>query len=525
MAYRVLVTEKIADEGLKAIRSKGYEVDTKYDLSPEELISVIEPYDAMIVRSNTFVNKELLEAAKNLKIIGRAGVTVDNIDLDAAAQNNVIVCNAPTSNIISAAEHTMALMLACARLVPQANASMHRGEWTRHSFTGIELYGKTLAIIGLGRVGSAVAERAKAFGMNLIAYDPYCSPERALEFDVTLYDSLDGILSEADIITVHLPRTSDTLGMFGPKEFASMKNGVILINSARGGIYDIESLADFVAAGKIAAAAIDVFEEEPCIDSPLHDLENVILTPHISAVTKEAQIAAGEQIAEYIWSGLEGSIVPTAINASNLPPEVLDEVRPYVPACKMMGKISLQMLGHMPKRIRLSLEGTLANCAYGPLIAGLLDGVISYKQTGGISTSSAMAMAKRHGIDIDIKNRENAEEYTSAISIIADDIEIACTLYGKEKRPRIISLQKYKIDIAPTVQSLIFEYVDNPGRIGTIGAILGESNINITTMQIGTKPETQCALVYLNIEGEFTQDVMDKLRNSIDLKNMWYITI
>ena len=250
MPAKVLITERIAQEGIDAITSKGYDVDVRLDLTEDALIDIIEPYDALVIRSATKITSRLLDAAKNLKIIGRAGVTVDNIDLDAAAEHGVIVCNAPTSNIISAAEHTMALMLAAARHVAQANESMHSGKWERHEFQGIELYGKTLAIFGLGRVGSAVATRAAAFGMRLIAYDPYCSPERAGELDVELYEDMNDVIKEADIITVHLPRTSDTLGMFTAKEFAAMKNGVILINSARGGIYDVDSLADFVAAGK-----------------------------------------------------------------------------------------------------------------------------------------------------------------------------------------------------------------------------------------------------------------------------------
>lgn len=525
MPAKVLITERIAQEGIDAIASKGYDVDVRLDLSEDELIDIIEPYDALVIRSATKITSELLDAAKALKIIGRAGVTVDNIDLEAAAAHDVIVCNAPSSNIVSAAEHTMALMLAAARRVPQANASMHAGEWERHEFQGIELYGKTLAIFGLGRVGSAVAVRAAAFGMRLIAYDPYCSPERAQELDVELYENVDDVIEEADIITVHLPRTSDTLGMFGPKQFAAMKNGVILINSARGGIYDIDSLADFVAAGKIAAAAIDIFEEEPCTDSPLHELDNVILTPHISAVTKEAQVNAGCQIAEYIWAGLEGSIVPTAINATSLPPEVIDRIRPYIPACKMMGRIVHEISGRVPKNLEVVLEGDVAEEGVEPLLVGAIDGMITYKQVSPVDSADAISLAARHGIKTMSSSKDSAGEYASAVRIKADDMEIASTLYGIDRLPRIISILGYKIDIAPGKRSLIFEYVDGPGRIGVIGRILGDAGINITTMQIGTKPEERCALVYMNIEGDIDDDVMETLRNSIDLKNVWSINL
>lgn len=525
MAKKVLVAEEVADEAISALKARGYEVDVRTDLSPEELQEVIAPYDALVVRSATKVTKELLEAAENLKVVGRAGVTVDNIDLEAAADHGIIVCNAPNSNIISAAEHTMGLMLAAARMIPQANESVHRGEWHRHRFMGTELYGKTLAIFGLGRVGSAVAERAAAFGMYLIAYDPYCSEERAASLDVQLYDNIDDILAQADFITVHLPRTADTLGMFGRKEFSKMKTGVVLINSARGGIYDVEALADFVAAGKIGAAAIDVFEDEPCHDSPLHELGNVIITPHISAVTREAQVRAGEQIAEYVWQGLEGSIVPTAINPTVLPPEVIDDLRPYARAAKMMGGMLVDFLGHTPKSLTITLEGTISDADPDMIIAGVVDGIVAYKNIGTPSIGETMERAERHGITISVQSDFNARGFSSAVRIQADEAEVACTLYGLDKVARLINVMGYDTDITPAQQSLIFEYVDAPGRVGVIGTVLGEANINITTMQIGTKPAEKCALVYMNVEGDVNEDVLAKLREAVDLKNIWHLTM
>ena len=325
---KVLVADRIAKEGIDVLRDKGYDVDVKLDLTEDELAAQIAPYDAIVVRSATPVTRRVIEAAENLKIIGRAGVGVDTIDLDAATERGVIVCNAPTSNIMSAAEHTMALMLACARQLPQANASMHEGKWERSKFLGKELYEKTLAIFGLGRIGGLVAERARAFGMHLVGYDPYCSPERAEQLGVALYDNMEELLPLADFITVHLPKTDETIGMFGPEQYAAMKDGVILVNVARGGIYNIDSLADFLAAGKIGAAGIDVFEDEPCTQSPLHEFPNAILTPHLGAYTYEAQRRAGVQIADYIAAGLEGSVVPTALNMAPVPPEVMDAVGP-----------------------------------------------------------------------------------------------------------------------------------------------------------------------------------------------------
>ncbi len=525
MAKKILVAEKIADEGVEALRKRGYDVDVMCDLTHDQLKDVIAPYDALIVRSSTHVDADLLDAADNLEIIGRAGVTTDNIDVEAASARGVIVCNAPTSNIVSAAEYTMALMLAAARQIPQANASMHAGEWNRGSFMGAELLGKTLAIFGLGRVGGLVAERARAFDMKIVGYDPYCSSDRASKLGVVMYSSVADVVPLADFITVHLPRTTDTIGMFGAEEFAAMKDGVILVNAARGGIYDEDVLADFVAAGKVAAVALDVYEEEPCTHSALHEFDNALLTPHIAAVTHDAQVRAGLQIAEYVWEGLEGSIVPTAINVSTLPPEMLDVVGPYVPACKMMGSAVAQIDGAIPQTLSVEMAGPIFKEDCPMLVAGVLDGILSYRESSTVSAENVDAIAARHGISVQSSRLPDAQEYASTVRVVADDVEIAVTLFGVEQTARIVSLLGYKIDIVPGEQSLVFEYVDAPGRIGTIGTILGAAGVNITTMQIGTKPAEQCALVYVNVEGEVTQEVLDELRDAIDLKNLWVLDL
>lgn len=522
---KVLVTEQVAREAIDALTGRGCEVDVKLDLSPDELIKTIPPYDALIVRSATKVTPELLDAAENLKVIGRAGVTVDNIDIESCGEHNVVVCNAPTSNIISAAEHTMALMLAAARNVVPASNLVHSGEWKRHEFMGTELYGKTLAIFGLGRIGSLVAERAKAFGMNVIAYDPYCSIERAQAVDVELVDNVDEAIEAADVISVHLPRTSDTIKMFGPDEFAKMRTGVILINAARGDIFDLDSLADFVAAGKIGAVALDVFSEEPCYSSPMHEFENTVLTPHISAVTAEAQVRAGQQIAQYVWDALEGAIVPTSITATAVPPEVIGYLRPYTNACRYMGKILLQILGKLPKTLRLTLEGSLADLDGNVLSAGLLDGFMEYEHGRTSSVNDVLERAERHGINLVWTTNEHTSDYSSAVRVKADNAEISMTIFGTDMAPRIISLMGYSIDIAPAQNSLIFEYADGPGRIGVIGTILGDAGINITTMQIGTKPEEKCSLVYINVEGDVTDAICDQLKEAIDFKNLWRISL
>ena len=421
MTKKILVTEDLVQEGIDSLTEHGYEVDMLIDPTAEELASAIAPYDALIVHPNTVVDSSLLDAAENLRIIGRAGVTVDNIDIEAASERGVIVCNAPNSNVISAAEHTMALLLAAARHIPEASASMHEGQWRRADFMGSELFGKTLAIFGLGRVGGLVAERAAAFGMNLIGHDPYCSPERALHLGVTLYDDMAPVLAQADFITVHLPRTVSTLGMFGADEFAAMKDGVVLVNAARGGIFNMDALADFVAAGKIAAVAVDSFEAEPCTDSPLHEFENAILTPHLSPMTHEAQRRASTQIAEYVEAGLEGGMVATAVNLSPLPPEVFDAIGPYVHACKMMGSMASQILGHTPKSLKVELAGGLADADPAPLLAAVLDGGLSYRRLGAFSAANAESVASQHGISVTTASVRDAGEYASSVRIVADE--------------------------------------------------------------------------------------------------------
>ena len=526
MTKKVLVTERLAEAGLAVLRDKGCEVDVKLKMTPEELIETVPGYDALIVRSATKVTAEVVEAADRLRIIGRAGVGVDNVDVEAATEHGIIVCNAPTSNIVSAAEHAIGLMLACARKVPQANASMHEGVWERGKYTGVELYEKTLAIFGLGRIGGLVAERARAFGMRLVGYDPYCSPERAEQLGVTLYDDVDAIVPLADFITVHLPKTKQTIGMFGPDQYARMKDGVILVNAARGGIYNVDSLADFLAAGKIGAVGLDVWENEPCTGSPLHEFPNAILTPHLGASTKEAQLRAGVQTAEYVAAGLAGSIVPTAVNMAPVPPEVMDAVGPYVPACQMMGSMLAQIHGEVPQYLKLTAAGSLADADPSILVAGTVKGLLSYQGRATVTPVNADAVAQRHGIKVETQARPDADGYASTVAVMADGTEVACTRGDAAQTARLVSLLGYKIDIAPGRQSLIFEYVDAPGRMGTIGTILGEAGINITTMQIGAKPADRCALVYMNVEGEVDDAVLSRLRAEIpELKNLWYVKL
>lgn len=524
MDKKVLITEVIDNIGIAMLEQDGIQVDVKLDLTKQELIEVIGDYDALILRSGTIVDREVIEAAKRLRVIGRAGTSVNNVDLEAATEQGITVCNAPYSNIISCAELTMGLLLACARNLPQANASMHAGLWNRNRFVGSILHGKTLAIIGLGRVGGLVAERALAFGMRVIAYDDFCNKERAAQLGVSLCDTIDDALSQADFITVHLPKTKRTIGLFGPEQIAKMKDGVVLIDTAQGGIYNIDSLADFMAAGKIAAVGIDAFETEPCYDSPLHSFKNAIITPHISAATHEAQFEAARLIAEYVKLGLAGSIVPTALNGAPLDAEAKTVVGPYLPVCQMMGSMIDQTQQGIPQDMKIIASQSIDEEDMPILASGVLKGLFSYKNIGSITPENAESIAVGHGIKLSYGMTSETRGYSSRVEVCTPKGQIACTLAGEGSIGRIVSFNNYLLDIAPASQSLIFEYVDAPGRMGVIGTILGESGINITTMQIGKKPEEECALVFLNVVGNVDDEVLARLREGIyDLKNMWHI--
>lgn len=524
-AKRVLVTENISEIGLRTMREAGLDVEVRLYPSPEELVALICEYDALVVRALTKVTREVIEAGTRLAIIGRSGVGVDNIDIAAATERGIVVANVANSTIMSAAEMAMAQLLACARQLPQANASMHAHSWRRAPFTGVELYEKTLAIFGLGRVGSLVAERARAFGMKLIAYDPYCSVERAAQLGVALFDNMQDVLAEADFITIHLPLTSETANMFGPDQFAMMKDGVILVNVARAGIVNIKSLADFIAAGRVRAAGIDMHDTEPCRESPLHEFEQALLTPRLGGSTEEARERASLGIAQSVIAALSGAVVPGALNVAPISAESADLVGPYVPACQSMGRMLAQLEGRIPRNLVLTTAGNLAHADSSSLAAATLSGMFSMGNYGSVSAANVGVVARRHGVQIDTDTQSDAHGFESFVSVEADGFQIGCTLVGRNSSMRIISLMGYQLEISPAGRALIFEYVDAPGRIGTIGTILGAAGVNITTMQIATKPAERCALVYMNVEGEVTREVLDELRANLPLKNMWSIAL
>jgi len=525
---KVLVAEKIAPSGIEKLREQ-FEVDVKTDLKPEQLVATIPGYDALIVRSATKATREVIEAGSDLKIIGRAGVGVDNVDVQAATERGIIVCNAPTSNVISAAEQTLALILASARSTPQANASMKLGKWERSKFTGSELYDKTLAIFGLGRIGSLVAERARSFGMRLIGFDPYTTPERAHAMGVELIEKVEDILPQADFITVHLPKTKETIGMFGAEQFAMMKDGVRLVNTARGGIYQTDPLVEALRSGKVGSAAIDVFEVEPCTDSPLIEFPNAILTPHLGASTEEAQDRAGEQIAEYVGMGLRGEMVPTAVNIAPVAPEVFEKVGPYLGLAEDLGK----MLAHLARGGMDSLDiltiGGLAETDTRILKTAVLKGMLAVVGADSVNFVNADYYAEQRGITVTETKRVETHDYVSMICVRASTssgpVDIAAALVGKKNAPRIVSIFGYDLDMIPGRIMAFFKYEDKPGVIGKVGTHLGKAGINIALMQVGRHEAGGTALMGIVVDSPIAPELLDHILAEAGIEDAWSVEL
>lgn len=525
MSLKVLVTDKIAECGIDYLREKALEVDVRLNLSTQELIELVPRYDALIVRSRTKVTREVIEAGVNLKVIGRAGLSTDDIDIEAASEHGIIVCNVPESNITSVAEMAMCLMLMCARKAGQAYVGMQNGQWNREQYTGIELFGKTLLIVGLGRYGGKVASRARAFGMNVIAYDPYCSTDRATQLGVKLCSTLHEGIPQADVISLHLPKTAETTGMIGPNEFALMKTGVILLNVSYAGTYNVKSMADFIAAGKIASVGIDVYDDEPCTDSVLLEFPQAVLMPHLGPETEDAHNECSIQIAKYVYDGLSGRLVPTAVNLSQVPAEIVDAIGPYIHACEAAGTVLGQLLPSIPRQLCLNTAGDLAKNDTTSLMAATLKGLLSSKEVESITTTNYEVMARCHGISMHSTTSITRLGYSSLVDVSADDASISMVVPEHGSAMRLVSFLGYDIDIVPTRNSLVLEYVDAPGRIGVIGTVLGNAGVNITTMQIGTKPAEKLALVYLNVDDQVPAEAVEEIAQKIELTRSWQISL
>jgi D-3-phosphoglycerate dehydrogenase len=523
---RVLVTEPLSDRGLDLLREE-HEVDVRTDLAGGDLAEAIAGYDALVVRSQTKVDAAVVEAGANLKVIARAGIGLDNVDVEAATRRGVMVVNAPQSNILSAAEHTIALLLALARNVARADATLRSGEWDRERLQGVELHGKTLGIIGLGRVGTMVAQRALAFGMPLIAYDPYVSRERARELSIELMPDLGALLVQSDFVTVHLPRTAETEGLIGERELALMKEGARIVNTARGGIVDEEALAGALRSGRLGGAALDVFSEEPVTEHPLFELSNTVVTPHLGAATREAQDKAGAAIAEMVRLALRGEFVPYAVNVAAA--EVTEQVRPFLPLTERLGRILTGLAEAPMRRLAVDYVGRVAEADTRVLTLAAVKGALTGVVHEPVSYVNAPAIARERGLEVSERRSPESQDYVNLVvvraSTEAGDVAVGGTLVGPRNAERLVRVYDFDIDIAPADHMVFFRYEDRPGVIGAVGTILGEAGINIASMEVGRKEAGGLALMCLTVDSPIPPEVLDRMVEAVGMKSARQVTL
>jgi D-3-phosphoglycerate dehydrogenase len=506
---RVLVTEKIADGGLERLRAAGHEVDVRLDVTPEDLPDAVRGAHALIIRSATKVTRPVLEAGTELVVVGRAGIGLDNVDVEAATERGVMVVNAPQSNTLSAAEHTMALLLSQARNVPQAHAALQEGRWERSRWEGVELSDKTLGIIGLGRIGKLVAQRALAFGMRLVAYDPYVTPERARQINVELV-SLDELVARSDFITLHLAKTPDTVGLIGAELLARAKPTLRIVNVARGGIIDEQALADAVRSGTIAGAAIDVFEVEPTTESPLFGLDSVVVTPHLGASTVEAQDKAGDTIAEMVELALAGDFVPYAVNISAA--EASETVRPYLPLAERLGRVFAGLCGTCSSALEIEYQGHIAEYDTRILTLSVLKGFFGAISGEPVSYVNAPAVAEEQGIEVRPTSTTTARDYVNLITIRSGDHSLAGTLVGLRSVPTLVMIDDHAVDVPPAEHLLVVRNDDEPGMIGAVGTVLGAAGVNIDDMAVGSAADGAKALMVIATDRAVPEPVQAELR-------------
>jgi D-3-phosphoglycerate dehydrogenase len=509
---RILVTEKIAAIGLDKLTAAGHEVDVRLGLSPEELAEAVVGAHGLIIRSATHVTGDVLAAGVDLVVVGRAGVGLDNVDVDAATKQGVLVVNAPQSNVLSAAEQTLALILAQARNLPQADAALKQGRWERSAWTGIELHGKTLGIIGLGRIGKLVAQRARAFGMHLIGFDPYVSADRAREMAVELV-SLDELAARSDIVTVHVAKTTETIGIIGADFLAKARDGIRVINVARGGIVDEQALFDGLTSGKVAAAGLDVYASEPCTDSPLFGLPNVVATPHLGASTAEAQDKAGVTIAEQVALALSGDFVPFAVNIDAA--EVPGVLEPYLPLAEQMGRL-LGSLGPeaIGGRLEVSFEGEIGGYDNRLVSLAAAKGVASQLVDEPVSYVNALGLLTEAGIDLAVSASSRSRDYVNRLGVRGEHRSLAATLVGLRDEARIVAIDQHRVDVPPSEHMLMVHNDDRPGVIGVVGTILGRAQVNIDNMDVGRGGTKGLAVMVIDTGGAIPDEVVEELRQA-----------
>jgi D-3-phosphoglycerate dehydrogenase len=493
---KVLVKEKIGESGVELLRSNGFTVDLGHDWTQEDLESRIGEYDGLLIRSATKVTAELLAKATNLRVVGRAGVGVDNVDVPAATKRGVVVANAPESNVVTAAEHTMALLLALARNIPQAHSSLSAGRWERYKYSGVELMDKTLGIIGFGRIGQLVAQRAQGFGMRVIGFDPFVGAERYRELGVEKGESADDVYATADFITIHLPKTPDTANWLNAEAFAKMRDGVRVLNVARGGLLDEAARKDALDSGKVAGAALDVFPAEPTTEHPLFGYPNVVVTPHLGASTAEATDRAGYQAAEQVVAALNGGTVTSAVNMPAIAAEDLEVVGPFVPLCTALGRFATAMAQGMSiERVEVELLGKVGERDARPLSTAVLLGVLSGHTEEDLNAVNVHAVAADRGIELVESRRASARDFSDIIRVTvsssSERVRVVGTTLGRRHRPHLLEAwgQRFNLQLEPYVTLL--KYSDVPGMIGKLGTCFGRHGLNIELATVGHPPEDE----------------------------------
>lgn len=518
---KILITDKLAKEGVDILQAeKAFQVDCKFGISAEDLKSIIKDYDALVIRSGTQVTAEIIEAADKLKVIGRAGVGLDNVDLKAATKKGIVAMNTPAGNTTSTAEHTMSMILSLSRNIPQACASVKAGKWERSKFSGVEVHGKTLGVIGFGRIGSTVASMARGFGMKIMAYDPYLSMEIAAKAGVEMVD-LDKIFRQADYITIHIPKTGETKNLISDKEFAVMKKGARVINCARGGIIDEQALVRALKEGRIAGCALDVFEQEPpAADHPLFQLENCVATPHLGASTSEAQVNVAIEIAETVRNALLGKGITNAANFPSLSAEDYKVLEPYIDLAERMGKFAGQLINGRTGQIKVTYSGALTKSKVAPVTMSLTYGILFPILGETVNPINALDVARERGINVQeiLSNKE--EEFVNLLNVEITTDQETFTVWGTlagNNQPRIVRINKVYVETTPSGYMLFLNNNDKPGIVGSLGTILAEDHVNIAGITLGRESAGGLAISVVNVDSQVPEATIRKIQDTRDV--------
>ncbi len=531
---RVLVKEKIGDSGVKLLE-QHFDVEIGTDWDDTQLAERIGEYDGILIRSATKMTAELIEKADRLRVIGRAGVGVDNVDVPAATKRGIVVANAPESNVVTAAEHTMAMLLALARNIPRAHASLISGKWERSKFSGVELYEKTLGVLGFGRIGQLVAHRARGFGMRVVAFDPFVSAERFRELGAEKAERPEDIYAQADFITIHLPKTPDTEGFLNDEAFAKMRDGVRVLNVARGGLVDEAALERALDSGKVAGAALDVFPTEPMTESPLFGRDDVVVTPHLGASTAEATDRAGYQSAEQVVAALDGGVVATAVNIPAIAAEDMEVLGPFLPMATKLGRLAMSIAeGSSVERIEAAFFGRIADFDTRLLGLAVIVGALQGRTEEQVNLVNAPTMAQQRGIVFEEKAVSEAEDYNELIRVTVvaggERVAVAGTGIGPHQVPHLVEVQGRRLTIELERYVTVFRYDDLPGMIGRVGTIFGKHGINISSAAVGHTPngdgaEQRRAAMVVTTDAPVEQEVVAEIIASGGFSDGWAVDL